>query len=640
MIIKTKENPLGAFLVGTVKQELGATVDALIVEAAEAGSALAGLPDTSLLENSDIATTSEDLKVAATPITSSDVTSVLGSVRGQTPALRNAIHGLTGVVVISPAGVERALGALAVNYPILARTGLALPTVKGTKFTDFDTTLFENMGMVAASKVTLANITNQTIRLGYFYHVESILMWYVANLNRLVANMEYVKHIGPRVGMASYAGMGINDEENQRLLGEIISNISDLPVFDVESYDRINEFCKYSLSLKKTSKTPACIYFPLLIGTTLPDIVLTGLLADGGDPYWKTTFANYGSSSGILGTIADRCMHTDILSTALFATGHTTARQVGVKTLLDKMALHTKSLKSVYTAYFQYIRFAVSKGWITPHTVKEFLKWDISATNEINPRLEPVVYSHNMATFINYLPMPMSFESENNTGWARFNAPLLLDATSGKVSSLSLYGDLKAYVDNRNLATKEFAVAEKASWGLWTLKVAGSTSAQTLSEKEKALYVNPLDGLAYTGMNSFAAINSSGVCSLSSSEITEMYIMLEDVNHLNVCPFLHMSDGTINHIKFETLCVATNASVLDYVGSCRVIDAYFVAFGMKRTIRFVTNVALYKNFTMVLPMYTDDATFVSISVLDFSRAALNYAKVSNLLVNVIANKVA
>jgi len=287
MIIKTKPNALGSFSVASVTEQYASDFSKLLVEHVETGTALAGLPEVSLLDNSDLITTTEDNKVNYGAATTGDISTFLDVVKSAKADEQQIVHASNGSIVISPLGVDRAIGAIAVNFPTDPRTGLALPTTKLKKFIDFETALYENFGMVSAKQITMAAITSQKIRMGYMYHVESILMWYLANLNRVVAQFDYFTSVGPRIGMASYAEAAVNDEENQRLLSEIICNLADLPVFDVEAYDRINEVSKYAYAVKKTILSPAVTYYPLFIGTTLANVVLTGLLTDGQDAFWK-----------------------------------------------------------------------------------------------------------------------------------------------------------------------------------------------------------------------------------------------------------------------------------------------------------------------------------------------------------------
>jgi len=640
MIIKTKPNALGSFSVASVTEQYASDFSKLLVEHVETGTALAGLPEVSLLDNSDLVTTTEDNKVNYGTATTGDVTTFLDVVKSAKADEQQIVHASNGSIVISPLGVDKAIGAIAVNFPTDPRTGLALPTTKLKKFIDFETALYENFGMVSAKQITMAAIASQKIRMGYMYHVESILMWYLANLNRVVAQFDYFTSVGPRIGMVSYAEAAINDEENQRLLSEIICNLADLPVFDVESYDRINEVSKYAYAVKKTILSPAVTYYPLFIGTTLANVVLTGLLTDGQDAFWKTTAAGYGIASSTFAVPADRCMSADILATALFATGHNSTRQVGVKALLVSMATHTASIKALYSSYFQYIRFAVSKGWIAPTTLRSFMRWEITPDGTVSPKIEAVTYSHSMKTFVDYLPLPMYYEGEANTAWARFHAPILLDSGTGVVNSLSALGGLYVYVDAKNIATKDFSLAEKASWGTWLLKTAGSTSTQVLSEKEKAIYTNPFDALTYTGNVAAPAISAAGVLTLVTPTLSCMEILMESSTHLNILPFLHTLVATPTHSTFESYFgFAANSAGVEMISRASAARKIFKGIGWRRYYVAATNVALFNSFGLVMVEKSDDLVLASISLLDLSRASIAYSKSTSLSVTKVQSNI-
>jgi len=652
MIVKTKENPLGSFYLGSMEEKEVSSFDGLVVEETEINEALPGISDENVLENSTIVTDYMDIRTGYSAITA-DAAGATKLYNGDVMSRPKVQAGLTHALNLAPFGIcfktlADSSGFASAGVP---RVGLPLPTTKLRKFMNVEQELFENMGMVSAKQITIASgLFSQAQRINYMYQVNSILGMYQAMLNRVAGCINYFKYVGPRIGMAPSSNLGINNERIQRLLAEIACNIKDLPILDLEYHSRIQSLCRFYYTQRRGFKSPTVTMPALFIAMTDKDLAISSsdstpkvLLTDGQDAVYSDTYANklYGSlSSSNYDYMTDRSFNAAWLSDILFSEAVGTT---GVLTItegyLAVLAVHSGQIKTLYAPYFQYLRFAISKGWFAPKTLEEYLDWNITDSADVSVKDIPVVYGHHIATLNNYAPFAMQVEGLANNAWtpSRVHAPLLIDKVTSNPSNA--FGKLLRYVDAGNLGSKGPNLAELCSWGVWCIIYDASSSSETASDCMVITYANPFDGLIITGKIWHTWIDSGPMIKLSQLQSEAFICKFEDANRRNVIPVFAMVGSTFQGTLFSAIVPTCAVNPLIIAGQNDWFEQILQALGHVRTIRSCTNVGGHHCYHVVFLRRATDECYTEINVIDLIKAAPQYFASKLLEIKPVLNKV-
>jgi len=628
MIIKTKENPIGSFSLGAITEKEFNSTEELLNQFPEVSDALPGIGELNTLENSTLVTDSHALKTTDTGIAASPA-GVLELITREIMTRSAPLRVETHSYVMTPMGVTQTIGADGSGLNVVARVGITLPTTKLRKFADLDQQIYDNMGMVSARQIEMANsLTTKPERLAYMVCVNSILGFYQANLNRVAANLSYIKNIGPLIGMEDTSKYLINDESVQRTLGELVIAIKDLPIIDPEYHDRINVMSKYYAAKSKSVGIP-CVRMPnLALGTTSATLDLDGATShelfpiENTDTYWCTDLISLSLTDTSLFGI-DRLFTADYLSGALFYSSYDATQIAAIKAILSKMVLHVNSLRAKYTNYFQYIRFAMSKGWIQLDTLGKFLSWTISETGDLAVTLPEIEFSYAMDVLYNYAPNVMQAEGTGNNAWGRVHAPLLIASTGTTYGSASALAMMCKYVGEKKLHDKCETLDELASWGVWLGFNDESTASETVLEGNAFTFVNPYDGLTCINCIAVVIIAANGACSYGLGNYPLIWNR-ENVSRLNYAPIILNEDGNYTYVSVTDIIENSAAELLLHIGVQEWVDMNTIRGGLLRRIRMATTNVGTVNYAFWFVSHVDGVFLTQIDALEFIRACTQY----------------